>query len=79
MCKYVYISEALLSLTICYPKRSHELALIQIGGYLKGTLDKGLIFTPIDAESLRTDVYVDAAFACGWGTELGTNPDSVKS
>jgi len=22
---------------------------------------------------------VDAAFACGWGTELGTNPDSVKS
>ena len=42
------------------PKRSHELALIQIGRYLKGTLDKGLIFTPIDAESLRTDVYVDA-------------------
>ena len=61
------------------PKRSHELALIQIGRDLKGTLDKGLIFTPIDAESLRTDVYVDAAFACGWGTELGTNPDSVKS
>ena len=22
---------------------------------------------------------MDAAFACGWGTELGTNPDSVKS
>ena len=61
------------------PKRSHELALLQIGRYLKGTLDKGLILTPIDAESLRTDVYVDAAFACGWGTELGTNPDSVKS
>ena len=25
------------------------------------------------------DVYVDAAFACGWGSEEGTNPDSVKS
>ena len=61
------------------PKRSHELALIQISRYLKGTLDKGLILTPIDAESLRTDVYVDAAFAGGWGTERGTNPDSVKS
>lgn len=27
----------------------------------------------------ETKPYVDAAFACGWGTELGTNPDSVKS
>lgn len=27
----------------------------------------------------QMDIYVDAAFACGWGTELGTNPDSVKS
>ena len=25
------------------------------------------------------DVYVDADFASGWGTEEGTNPDSVKS
>ena len=61
------------------PKRSYELALICIGRYLKGTLDKGLIFKPVNAESLRTDVYVDTALACGWGTELGTNPDSVKS
>ena len=38
-----------------------------------------MIFKPVDPESLRTDVYVDAAFACGWGTELGTNLDSVKS
>ena len=61
------------------PKRSHELVLICIGRYLKGTLDKGLIFKPVEAESLQTDVYVDEAFACEWGTELGTNPDSVKS
>ena len=25
------------------------------------------------------DIYVDAAFASGWGTELGTYPDFVKS
>ena len=61
------------------PKRSHELALIQIGRYLKGTLDKGLILKPTNNDSFKMDVYVDAAFACGWGTEVGTNPDSVKS
>ena len=61
------------------PKRSHELALIQIGRYLKGTLDKGLILKPTNNDSFKMDIYVDAAFACGWGTELGTNPDSVKS
>jgi hypothetical protein len=61
------------------PKRSHELALIRIGRYLKGTADKGIILRPLEAESLKTDVYVDAAFACGWGTELASNPESVKS
>lgn len=61
------------------PKRSHELALIRIGQYLKGTLDKGLILRPDALETLNVDIYVDAAFACGWKTELGTNPDSVKS
>ena len=61
------------------PKRSHELALICIGRYLKGILDKGLIFKPVDAESLPIEVYIDATFACGGGTKLGTNPDSVKS
>ena len=63
-----------------HPKRSHELALIQIGRYLKGTLDNGLILKPShDSSSFQMDVYVDAAFACGWGSEEGTNPDSVKS
>ena len=61
------------------PKRSHELALIRIGRYLKGTLDKGLILRPQNADKLELDVYVDAAFACGWGTEESTNPDAVKS
>jgi hypothetical protein len=47
---------------------------------VKGTIDGGLILKPDLNESMyKTDVYVDAAFASGWGTELGTNPDSVKS
>jgi hypothetical protein len=27
---------------------------------------------------LNIDVYVEAAFACGWGSKCGTNPESVK-
>ena len=62
------------------PRRSHELALERIGRYLKGTIDKGLILQPKEfTDSFTMDVYVDAAFACGWAEELGTNPDSVKS
>jgi hypothetical protein len=61
------------------PKRSHELALIRLGRYLKGTADKGIILQPINLNQLNIDVYVDAAFACGWGSECGTNPESVKS
>jgi hypothetical protein len=62
------------------PKRSHELALERIGRYLKGTIDKGLILKPdLNSSLFKIDVYVDAAFASGWGTEQGTNPDSVKS
>jgi hypothetical protein len=33
----------------------------------------------LDESTFKIDVYVDAAFASGWGTEQGTNPDSVKS
>ena len=61
------------------PKRSHELALIRIGRYLKGTINKGLILRPSNTETLNVELYIDAAFACGWGSEEGTNPDSVKS
>ena len=60
-------------------KWSHELALIQIGKYLKGATDKGIILKPSDNDNLQLDVYVDAAFSCGWKTEISTNPDSVKS
>ena len=65
--------------TFC-PKRSHELALERIGRYLKGTINEGLILKPnLQTDKFAVDIYVDAAFASGWGTELGTNPDSVKS
>ena len=56
------------------------MALERIGRYLKGTVDKGLVLRTVKIDDqFRIDVYVDAAFACGWGAELGTNPDSVKS
>ena len=61
------------------PKRSHEEALERIGRYLKGTASKGLILNPSpDKGTFPVDVYVDSDFASGWGTELGTNPESVK-
>jgi O-phosphoseryl-tRNA(Cys) synthetase len=44
-------------------KRSHELALEQIGLYLKGTTDKGLILRPNLKPPLQLDCYVDSDFA----------------
>lgn len=61
------------------PKRSHELALIRIGQYLKGTLDEGLIMKPMDTGSFKMDVYVDSDFLGLYGKELRTDPDNVKS
>ena len=65
----------------CSPKCSHELALERIGRYLKGTLDKGLLLKPIPLkeQQFSISVFVDAAFACGSGTEQGTNPEYVES
>jgi len=61
------------------PKRSHELALIRIGQYLKGTRDKGLILKPNRNELLKIDCYVDADFCGLYGSEDRTDPTSVKS
>ena len=62
------------------PKRSHELALIRIGQYLKHTPDKGLILKPKPfTDHFAIDVYVDAAFAVGWGVDDPNDPSSVKS
>ena len=43
------------------PKQSHEVVLKQIGRYLKGTLDKGLVLDPDD--NYNVDCYPDADFA----------------
>jgi hypothetical protein len=44
-----------------------------------GTSHKGIILQPINLNQLNIDVYGDAAFACGLGSECGTNPESAKS
>jgi hypothetical protein len=49
------------------PKRSHELAMMRIGQYLKGTIDKGLVFVPTG--KLQIDCYVNADFAGMWPHE----------
>jgi hypothetical protein len=58
-------------------KRSHELALIRIGQYLKLTRDKGLILRPTD--EMGIDCYVDADFAGLWNVEDPQDPTSAKS
>ena len=64
----------------CFSKCSHELALEYIRRYLKGTIREGLILKPNHkTDKFKIDICVDAAFASGWGTKQGTNPDSVKS
>jgi hypothetical protein len=61
------------------PKRSHELALIRIGQYLKGTLSDGLIMKPMSTDHFTMDCYVDADFLGKYGSEARTDPDNVKS
>jgi hypothetical protein len=61
------------------PKRSHELALIRIGQYLKGTIDEGLIMKPMNTKSFKMDAYVDSDFLGLYGKERRSDPDNVKS
>ena len=61
------------------PRRSHELALIRIGQYLKGTADKGMILQPAALDSLFMDCHVDSDFMGLYGKEPRDDPVSVKS
>ena len=61
------------------PRRSHELALIRIGQYLKGTRDKGMILRPTALNHLVMDCFVDSDFIGLHGKEPRTDPVSVKS
>ncbi len=60
------------------PKRSHELALKQIGRYLKATRGKGMIITPSD-NILSIEALPDADFGGLYGHERGDDPACVKS
>ena len=61
------------------PKRSHELALIRLGQYIKGTIGKGMILQPMKLDEFRMDVYVDSDFMGLYGKEARTDPANVKS
>ena len=61
------------------PKRSHELALIRIGQYLKGTADKGMIMKPGSPDKIQMDVYVDSDFMGLYGKEKRHDSTNVKS
>jgi hypothetical protein len=61
------------------PKRSHELALIRIAQYLKGTKKKGLRLKPISTTNFQMDVYVDSDFMGLYGKEDRDDPNNVKS
>ena len=58
------------------PKRKHEQALVRIGRYLKGTLDRGMIMTPTDDP--RVDCYPDADFAGLYGHEKSDDPHCAR-
>ncbi|KAL3782482.1 hypothetical protein ACHAWO_005229 [Cyclotella atomus] len=59
------------------PTRKHEVALIRIGRYLKGTMDKGTIMTPSSVP--RIDCYPDADFAGLYGHDDKQDPHCVRS
>eukprot|EP00804_Cyclotella_cryptica_P012744 CCRYP_019203-RD/>CCRYP_019203-RD protein AED:0.46 eAED:0.46 QI:0/-1/0/1/-1/0/1/0/85 len=57
--------------------RCHALALIRIGRYLKGTLDKGLTMTP--SSDPCVDCFPDAVFAGLYGHEDSQDPHCACS
>ncbi len=59
------------------PKQLHENALKQIGQYLKGTIDKGLILNP--SNEFKLDCYPDVDFAGLWSRDNKHDPHCVQS
>ena len=60
------------------PNVSHELALIHIGHYLKGTANKGLILKPIEVTKFNLDAYVDSDFMGKFDKERPDNLNNVQ-
>ena len=59
------------------PKHSNELALKQIGRYLKNTLERGMVIQP--TREIDVDAYPDADFVGMYGHEKPTDPACAKS
>ncbi len=59
------------------PTKLHEQALVRIGRYLKGTIEKGIMFDPHC--DLNLDCYPDADFAGLWNHENANDPHCVRS
>jgi hypothetical protein len=59
------------------PKRTHAVALKQIGRYLLQTRDRGLLLNPMD--SFKIECFVDADFAGLWSYEDPDDPVCVCS
>ncbi|KAL7465130.1 hypothetical protein ACHAXS_005455 [Conticribra weissflogii] len=62
-----------------HPTRRHEMALLSIGRYLKGTLDKGLVLTPSLDTVLPVDCFPDADFAGLYGHKDSQDPHCARS
>ena len=60
------------------PKQSHELALKQIGRYLRATRTRGIVITPSE-NLLSIDAFPDADFCGMYGVEKPNDPACVKS
>ena len=61
------------------PKAIHGRYLKQIGRYLQGTKDKGIVLTPLTEETLHLECYADADYAGLWGLKDAQDPHCVKS
>jgi len=60
------------------PKHSHEIALKQIGRYLKQTPDRGMVMNS-SSNVCKIDAYPDTDFAGMYGHEENTDPACAKS
>ena len=62
-------------------KRSHELALIRLGQYIKGTLikDEAMIIQPMKLDEFKMDVFCDSDFMGLYGHEDRNDPNNVRS
>ena len=59
------------------PRKAHGDAVKNIGRYLLGTHDKGMVIKPDTNKSF--EVNVDADFCGNWHKEYGHEPDSARS